>query len=297
MSALLVMTLLLQAPPVFRADVESVYVDVYAARKGSPVTGLQAEDFVVRDAGEPQSVRLLDRGTTPITAVLAVDSSASVVGEPLEHLKAAARSFVAGLGDRDEAALVGIRHSVDLLQATTSDRASLRAAIDRMQAGGLSSVLDGLYLCLKRSWGRGRPVLVLFTDGQDTTSWLENSDVERAARESSTLVYVVGTLAAADDASGALDRSGIPFGAQGPPESGRAAFLRRIAESTGGGYRWVRSSAGLERAFREILDAVNARYVLAFEPRGRPKTGRHKLEVSVRKRGIEVRAREEYFVP
>jgi hypothetical protein len=42
---------------------------------------------------------------------------------------------------------------------------------------------------------------------------------------------------------------------------------------------------------------VNARYVLAFEPRGRPKAGRHKLEVSVRKRGLEIRAREEYFVP
>lgn len=297
MSAALLAALLLQAPPVFRSDVESVYLDVYVTRRGSVVTGLQAEDFVVRDDGELQSVRLLDRRTTPLTAVLAVDNSASVAGEALAHLKAAARSFVEGLGAADEAALVGIRHSVDLLQAPTSDRARLGAAIDRMQASGLSSVLDGLYLCLKRSWGRGRPVLVLFTDGEDTTSWLDNEDVARAARESSTLVYVVGTQASADEASGALDRFGIPLSSPGSPGSDRAAFLRRIAESTGGGYHWVRSSAGLERAFREILDAVNARYLLAFEPDGRPRAGRHKLEVSVRKRGLEVRAREEYFVP
>jgi VWFA-related protein len=297
MSAALLITLLLQAPPVFRTDVESVYLDVYVTRRGSAVAGLQAEDFVVRDDGALQNVRLLDRSTTPITAVLAVDNSASVVGEPLEHLKAAARSFVAGLGSGDEAALVGIRHSVDLLQAPTSDRARLRAAIDRMQASGLSSVLDGLYLCLERSWGRGRPVLVLFTDGQDTTSWLENADVERAARESSTLVYVVGTQARGVELSRAVDHLGIPVGPPGIPESGRTAFLRRIAEATGGGYRWVQSSAGLERAFREILDAVNARYVLAFEPRARPKPGRHKLDVSVSRRGLEVRAREEYFVP
>jgi hypothetical protein len=56
----------------------------------------------------------------------------------------------------------------------------------------------------------------------------------------------------------------------------------------------VDSEEHLERAFRKVIEAANERYVLRYEPEGVPRPGLHRLDVSVRRRGVEVRARREY---
>ena len=272
--------LLAQAPPVFRADVEAVYVDVYVTRRGAPVAGLSDGDFVVKDNGVAQRARVVEREEAPLTAVLVLDCSSSVAGRKLEFLKAAAAGFVRGLHPRDEAALVGFHTRIELLQATTTDRSVLLDSIGRMEADGATSMIDALFLGLKRRWGSGRPVLVLFSDGRDTASWLENEDLLRAARESSSVVYVVRTREDRDDGR----------------ESGPAYLLRCVAESTGGSSWTTGSGPDLEAAFREVVETVNARYVLAYEPTGVRRAGRHRIDLSVKRRGVEVRARQEYFV-
>jgi len=149
-------------------------------------------------------------------------------------------------------------------------------------------------VCLKRRWGTGRPLIVLFTDGQDSASWLENGDILQAARESSALLHVVGTEALPERTRPLL----LPQGPVEPEtESGYVYMLRRAAETTGGAYWPVESIAGLPAAFLRILEASAARYVLRYEPTGVSRVGRHRLKVSVRPRGLEVRARQEYMVP
>jgi hypothetical protein len=80
-------------------------------------------------------------------------------------------------------------------------------------------------------------------------------------------------------------------------ESGYVYLLRRAAEITGGAYWPVESDSSLRTAFLGILEASNARYVLRYEPTGVQRVGRHRLKVSVRRRGVKVRARQEYVVP
>ena len=272
---------LAQAPPVFRADVEAVYVDVYVTRRGAPVSGLVDRDFVVKDDGVVQAARVVEREEAPLTAVLMLDCSSSVAGAKLEFLQAAAGTFVRGLHPRDEAALVVFESRVTLLHGATTDRQALLDAIARMTADGSTSMIDALFVGLKRRWGAGRPVLVLFSDGRDTSSWLENENLLRAARESSTTVYVVRTRD------------------EGPPgsgESGQAYLLRRVVETTGGSSWSSGSGPEIEAAFREVLKTVNARYVLAYEPAGVARAGRHRIELKVKRDGVEVRARREYFV-
>ncbi len=131
MSALaIVLTLVAaQQPAVFPSEIESVYVDVFATKNGRGVTGLTAQDFVLEDNGVRQVVEVVDRSVVPTTAVLVLDVSSSVAGEKLAHLKKAARAFLHGMAEHDEAALVTFNHSVDLLQPPTTDRAAvLRAA-------------------------------------------------------------------------------------------------------------------------------------------------------------------------
>jgi Ca-activated chloride channel family protein len=292
--AILAPLLLAQAPPVFGVGVEVVSVDVFVTRKGTPLRGLQAEDFAVKDNGVLQRVEVVDRSKTPTTVVLALDRSASVSGEKLELLRAAARAFLKELRPQDHAALLTFDHRVELLREATTDRAAISRALDGLETGGASSVIDALYLSLKRRWGTGMPLVVLFTDGQDSGSWLENEDVTRAARESSTLLHVVGTE------SRGLRIARSTHGAGFAPaftESGYVYLLRRAAETTGGTYWAVDSGRHLEAAFRRVLEAANERYVLRYEPRGVARPGLHRLEVSVRRRGVDVRARQEYVIP
>ena len=154
--SLLLAAVLAQEPPVFRAEVEAVHVDVYVTKGGVPVAGLSDRDFVVKDNGVAQAARVVAREEAPLTAVLVLDCSTSVAGAKLDFLKAAAATFVRGLHPRDEAALVAFEARVQLLHGATADRESLLEAIERMTADGPTSLIDALFLGLKRHWGEGR---------------------------------------------------------------------------------------------------------------------------------------------
>jgi len=80
-----------QAPPVFRAEVDVVRVEVLVTRKGTPVRGLAAADFEVRDEGRLQVLEPVLEEETPVDAILVLDMSGSVNGPKLEALKAAGR--------------------------------------------------------------------------------------------------------------------------------------------------------------------------------------------------------------
>jgi hypothetical protein len=137
----------------------------------------------------------------------------------------------------------------------------------------------------------------VFTDGEDTRSWLENEDVLQAARESSTLVHIV---AGRDPESLPPPSFGVGANAWRPrfpsEEPGYLYLLRQVAETTGGALWFSESTGRLEAAFLKILEAVNARYVLSYEPRGVERTVWHRLKVSVKRQGAQVRARQEYSV-
>jgi hypothetical protein len=111
----------------------------------------------------------------------------------------------------------------------TLDRDAVGAELDRVTAGGASSVVDALYVCLKRSWGAGLPLVVLFTDGRDAGSWTKAEELLQAAGESSALLHVVETES---------PRLRIVRGSRGAgfapeySESESVSFLRRAAEIT-----------------------------------------------------------------
>jgi VWFA-related protein len=290
---ILTAALLTQAPPVFGVGVEEVRVDVSVTTKGAPLRGLAAHDFIVKDNGVLQDVELVDRAAMPTTVVLALDRSASVSGPKLRLLRAAATAFLRGLRPRDEAAVLAFDHRTELLCAATTDRLATATAINGLEAGGASSVIDALYLALKGRWGTGLPLVVLFTDGRDSASWLDNGDVLSAARESPGLLHIVGT-----ESRGLRLRPSTKGAGFAPlfTESGYVHLLRRAAETTGGTYWTVDSAERLESAFHRVLEDANARYLLRYEPHGVARPGLHRLEVSVRRGGVGVRARREYMI-
>jgi hypothetical protein len=109
-----------------------------------------------------------------------------------------------------------------------------------------------------RGWA-ARPLLLLFTDGRDTVSWLSADDVVAAARLSETSVYAVST-----SSIGAVPRTPTE-----PPTWASVAaadddaFLRRITRETGGRLLHAGSTSQVQARLAEALAEIGARYVLS----------------------------------
>ena len=256
------------------SKVESVRIEVLATERGRPVVGLTAEDFEVKDNGVVQTVRLVDGDTTPVNVMIALDSSASLSTDRLERLRAAVQALVRKLRPDESAGLITFSHVVTQLQPMTLDRTLIDNALAKLYAWGDTALIDATAAGLSMTEeGSGRGLLVIFSDGVDTTSWQNAESVIRSAKRFETVLYAVSVAA-----------------------PGRSAeFLRDVAAATGGKVFEVESNERLEGAFVEILDEFRQRYLLSYTPTGATKPGWHELNVRIKKRGVTVRARPGYF--
>ncbi len=275
-SALLVAAVLAQAQvPTFESRVESVHVDVLVKRGDAIVSGLTAEDFDVRDQGISQRVSLVARDTIGVHALLALDVSGSVRGQRLEDLKAAVRAFLSKLEDRDRVTLLAFNHGARLVAGPAASAAQVEAALTSLEAGGGTALHDALVAGLiLADAGAGRPALLAFSDGDNRLSWTSPEALVETARASEAVIYTIG--------AGSLGASG-------------RTLLEDLADQTGGAVREARDGASLRAAFGQILSELRGRYLLRYEPTGVETPGWHKLEVKLKGRSGDARARRGYL--
>jgi len=270
------------APPTFAARVEAVYVDVFVTEGRRPVAGLSAADFELRDNGVRQEVELVAVEAMPLPTFLVLDASGSVTGDKLVQLHAALRTFVARLRPEDEAALLTFDHEVRMLMPRTRDRRALAGAIDEVRPGGSTALFDALYAGTQLAAGRERALIVLFTDGEDNSSWFDAGQLRRVLEESNVLLQTVGV---------------VPMESRVPaPDTPHVRLLRQLAEVSGGRFWPAASPGGLASAFVAILDAMKTRYLLRFEPALDAPPGRHELDVRLVRRGGRVHSRKAYYL-
>ncbi len=306
-AALAATTLLAQqAPQRFTGGTDAILVDVQVMRNGSTVDGLTSADFVVRDSGVAQTAQVVSTDSFPISLLLAFDASASVRGEPLDHLKAAAKAAVGALRPGDEAALLTFSHNVLLRAGWTTSRENLTKAIDSVSGSGLTALNDAAFAALALAGKPGSRRLVLFfTDGDDTSSWTSAADVVQAAQRSESVIYAV-TLDAAGNRGAAISkllearpapgdktRATIEQWLAAEPRLYRSAALSLLTLETGGETFRAADTTKLSTAFLDIVSRFTHRYVLAYTPTGVPPTGWHPIEVEV-KGGGDVSARRGY---
>lgn len=273
------------SPPTFSVDVEAVQVDVSVARRGKPVQGLSAADFVVLDSGVPQQVELAAAKELPVNAILVLDSSGSLVGERMLGLRTAASAFLDGLKPGDRAALLTFSHQVRILSGLTPDLAAIRSRLQSAHADGMTALNDALYAGFGvAESAAGRSVLVLFTDGADNISWLSESDIIGLARGSPAVVYVVAS---------SLATPGIDRARTG--RDPREAFLEKLVATTGGSLVKAAGDAELAEAFQRALTEMRARYVLQYAPQGVAADGWHPIEVRLKGQKAELTTRPGYL--
>ena len=176
----------------FQSRALGVRVDVLVTEDKQPVTGFKPEDFELRDEGVVQHVTALDVERIPLNVVLAFDTSSSVAGVRLASLLAAARALVSSLHEVDRTALVTFSSRVRLLAPLTPSRLQIVSALERVNASGRTALRDAAFTALSLPGAdRGRTLVLIFSDGADTASWLTDEKVIRAAKATDAVVYPV----------------------------------------------------------------------------------------------------------
>ena len=274
----------------FRTSVAAVRVDALVTDGRRPITGLTESNFELRDNGVLQKITDLHHETLPLNIISVLDVSGSVKGTPLEQLKEGVTAVFEALAPKDRAALMTFADRLRLHSALTADRARLHALVRDVTAGGSTSLFDAVFAGLAlREADDGRTLLLLFSDGRDTASWLTARKVIDAARRTDVVIYPVTARMV----------SQIEMKGRRMPDPMRQTpshrLLAALAEDTGGRLMYVSGESALRAAFLEVLAEFRQRYVISYQPAGVSSTGWHTIEVRLRGRSGDVRSRRGYF--
>ncbi|HXV76340.1 MAG TPA: VWA domain-containing protein, partial [Candidatus Polarisedimenticolaceae bacterium] len=277
------------ADPIARADVdERVGARLYSVRLAIRPTWtagpgacleLDERDLRVRLRGDrvpPERIEL-DRERQPTLHALLIDTSDSVAGD-LDHIRRAATGYVERLDPgRDRAMIVTFDDSVLLHQPPTRDRHRLRQSIERLRTGAGTSLHDGLYYVVRElSVQRERPVIILLSDGFDTSSVHERGDVlDVLDLRPDLTVFSIG-----------FDLP--PMGTTGP--TGMLSirkFLQQLAGRTDGRFFDAPTGGTLDDVYRRIHETLAGEAVLRVDD-PEPDLSPGELRVGVGRDGCRV---------
>jgi VWFA-related protein len=290
---LLCTTTILSSAQRFRSGTEVVTVDALVTNGRSSVSGLTADDFELRDNDVPQPIKQVGLERLPLRIAMSFDISTSVEGERLQHLRAAALSIIRKLRPQDRASLTAFSHRLERLIPLTGDRTQLMDAVGRLEAGGGTSLRDAAFAAVAlRDRAPGRTLVVLFSDGVDTTSVLGEAEVVRSAERSDVIVYAVGVRTTVTIGPH-YDSTMVRLNARQEQRSNK--FLRDLAEATGGRLVMAEGDRDIGAAFARVLDEFNSRYVLAYTPFGVTAPGWHRIDLKLKHKKGTVTAKRGYF--
>jgi Ca-activated chloride channel family protein len=199
----------------------------------------------------------------------------------IKLLRAAAEQFLIRLLPEDRAKVGAFNDKIEFSSTFTGDRDDLISAVKNLDYGNATRLYDALAASLEELEGvQGRKVILIFTDGEDTSSRAKLGAVIDRARVDEVMVYSIGL------------ESEMFNGRQmvrGRPDNG----IKRIAEETGGGYFELKKTDELSSTFTRVAQELHSQYVVGFAPTDLD--GRvHKLGVRLTKVGLTARARRSY---
>ena len=271
--------------PIFRSNVDVVRIDVSVMNGLSPVAGLTRDHFIVTDNGVAQTIDSATLESVPLSITLLLDTSESMRGDRIENLITAAKSLITELHPQDQAALLTFSEPVKRIVTMTADRRPMLAALDQLAPNGATSLNDAVFLSLQlrpATAGDSTSVLLVFSDGHDTASWLRNDQLLEATRRSNLLLHVIELLPPAYTS----------FGSLRPSET-----LRQLAKAGGGRHWTAQRPNDLNELFDKALNELRARYMLTYSPSGVQRSGWHDVKVTLKNARGDVTARPGYFVP
>lgn len=281
-----------QAVTTLKAESRLVNVAVNAVdAQGAPVGGLSKADFVISEDGVAQKIAFFEKeSATPLSIVMAIDGSESVVtNDRLE--KEAGKKFVrALLREQDEFDLMDFSDTVREVVSFTNDKKRIENGLNELRKGDATAVYDAVYLASQRlgetnAGGGRRRVLVLITDGDNTVHGVGYDQAVEQAQRAGVMVYALIV---------------VPIEADAGRNTGGEHALIQMATDTGGNYYYVNDPRDLAKVYAKVSDDLRTQYVLGYyAPEKTVKSrrdGYRKIGVSlVDSQGVSLRYRTGYY--
>jgi len=269
-----------------RIQVRVELVNVLATvtdKKNQLVTDLTKDDFRVFEDGKPQTIRFFSRETDlPLRIGLLIDTSNSIRGRlhfekdaAVDFLKAALRP------DKDLAFVVAFDVEHEVVQDYTADIEKLSMAINRLKAGGVTSLFDAVFFSCKEKLSSSPPpegylrrVMIVLSDGQDNRSVHSEDEALSIAQRAEVTVFTISTSRG---------------------EGGKGdKVLRRLANETGG--RAFFEAGDLAANFEEIARELRSQYSLAYVSTNSAHDGTFRtITIQPVRKNLRVRAKPGYF--
>jgi VWFA-related protein len=275
----------------FRAGVDVVSLNVTVTDGANRyITDLDQVDFSVFEDGVKQDMTFFNRRQQPIALSLLLDSSASME-DKLPMLQTAAVSFVKRLKTNDIAQVIDFDSRVEIRQPFTGNQGELEQAINRTAAGGSTSLHNAIYIALKElrkiravsEEDVRRQALIVFSDGEDTSSLISFDEVLDLAKRSETAVYTIALRGADTSTKGFREAEFV---------------MRQLAQETGGRSFFPAKIEDLVTVYAQIADELASQYTLGYTPKnGRRDGAWRRIVVQTARANVTPRTKRGYFAP
>jgi Ca-activated chloride channel homolog len=292
---LLILSPILSGALTARAQPADIRVDVNLVRvvttvknpAGQLVGTLSKEDFTIYDNNVPQQIAVFERRTEqPLSVSLLIDISGSTAKDlkyEVESVTKFLHALFAEGNPKDAVALYSFNYQVIKHNHFTRNAASIEHSMHTLKAEAGTSLYDAIYLTARDlEYRDGRRIMVIVTDGGDTTSSMDFHAALQAAQLADSVIYPILVVPIANDA--------------GRNVGGENA-LTTLAAGTGGRVFAPTLGAELDRAFTDLIQDLRTQYLLAYYPKDVPLTKNrfHQLDVRVRNSQLRVSARNGYY--
>jgi VWFA-related protein len=297
--------------------------------------GLQKENFRIFEDGEEQVVQNFFPVDAPFSVGLLLDTSYSTVGK-LARIQDSAIEFLDQIHPDDEVMVISFDDDVYLDTDFTRNKQAVERAIKMTRSGRSTQLFEAVYLGMQQLREQPyRKVMVLFTDGVDTTSPTSSAkETVEVAKEAEVTIYPIFFNTEADSLAGLRNPSSrgpgplgtppsspFPFpmpqptprrdptdpGGRYPDEAGRErvereymkarSYLSELAEVTGGArFDAAGNLSDLGEAFAKIAEEMRSLYTLGYVPSNSERDGKfRKIKVEVDIDKGRVRTRQGYY--
>jgi Ca-activated chloride channel homolog len=264
------------------------------------INDLTKDDIEILEDNKPQEIFSFDRQTDmPLTIAMLIDISGSQQYTLPEEIMAGKRFYEKVLRKKDLGAVITFESDSVLVQDLTSNVEKLKRALDDVRVPvmpamipgstgtppinggsgpGSTAMFDSIYSASADLLSReaGRRVIILVTDGQDTSSSVKmKTAIERTWR-SEIIVYSIGI---------------------GGPMGINQGDLKKISTETGGRAFFPRNGEDLEKAYNQIEEDLRSQNILAYQSGNEARDGSFRtIQVRVKNRkDLTVRHRRGYF--
>lgn len=283
------------APPVFPVGLDEVNLTVTVRDgEGHLVRDLHPENFVVLEDGRPQQIQIFGRATEPgqedalaLNLGLLLDTSESM-REQMRLTQESAIRFLDSIPRARDLLMIFFDQDIRISRYSSENQQGLFERILDTRGAGMTALYDAICVYLSRvEDSPGRKVLVVFSDGEDSTSSVGLAQVLQLVRQSPVTIYPIAFTGSFNMGSNRYISA--------------RSVMTRLAELSGGIVFTPIGSRDLPGIYEKILEELESQYVIGFvsdNPRRDGKFRKLKVELQgmeANGKGLKVRHRTGYY--